>query len=138
MPPTSEDMGFTLSGSAAATRHGTNRRSIQGPITTVLAARHRRRRPSLLARLLRLRYHSLALSELPPENARGGRGNRSRLLPAPKVWPVGSEGGCVHLSKKLRRSLRRVQLIFTIHESRAIGKIYTLPRLIWGFHARNL
>ena len=53
MPPTLKSMGFTLSGSTAATRHPASaltsarlaRRSIQGPITTAPAAWRSRRRP---------------------------------------------------------------------------------------------
>ena len=40
MPPTAKAVGFTLSRSTAATRHGTSGRSIRGPITTAPAAWH--------------------------------------------------------------------------------------------------
>ena len=100
MSPTLKSLGFTLSHSTAATRHGASERSIQGPITTAPAAWHQDRRPlGWPARigcdsttLACLSYHAWTRWRKPLRRKRKATGPEG-------VGSVGSEGSVLTYSK---------------------------------------
>ena len=160
MPPTLESMGFTLSGPTAATRHGTNRRSIRGPITTALAAWHQERRP--LGWPARIRCHSTTYSRasycrrtpevaeatevacyLPRRWSRQGlkvvcspdSNFRSRLHPAKLISPIGQLGLIGNFYSRVQPA-QGPSTPRALPAHRRLNR-YPSPGLIRGSHARS-
>ena len=127
MPPIAKAIGLTLPSSTAATRLGTNWRSIRGPITTAPAAWHSRRRPYYWP--ARQGGHSTTYSCLAYHVGTRWRLQQQQALKRLSA-PEASEAWGLKVvcspTQKVALPQDPVKLILPIDESRAIGNSYRI------------